>query len=181
MHLWNFGTSLPDHMVSQNSNDHQILLPALLYINSQGHFFEWNILFNKWFSIALIERDNSGTFCTYIMPNSKCVKSCNTKQHNTWTLTGLPTASQFLQHLASSWNPPQCMNWRALWLVCILHPVDYLVKVVWCLETILVTENKRHIHITEFCVRQDTCTWCCASTTLVHGNYCNWTEAVRST
>lgn len=128
-----------------------------------------------------MNRDDSRTFCTYIMPNSKCVKSYNTKEHNTWTLTGLPAASQFLQHLASSWNLPQCMNWRALWLVGILHPVDYLVMVVWCLETILVTGNKPHIHITVFWVRQDTSTQCCAGTTLVHGNYCNWTEAVRST
>lgn len=182
MYLWNFGTSLPDHMVAQKSNDHQILLHALLYINRQVHIIECNILFNKWFSIALMDRDDSRTFCTYIMPNSKCVKSYNTKQHNTRTLTGLPTASQFLQHLASSWNLPQCMNWRALWLVGILHPLDYLVMVVWCLETILVTGNKPHIHVTIFWVRQDTGTRCCASTTLVHGNYCklNWSCKINT-
>lgn len=43
MNLWNFDTSLPDHMVPQKSNDHQILLHALLYINSQVHIYEWNI------------------------------------------------------------------------------------------------------------------------------------------
>lgn len=122
-------------MVPQNSNDHQILLYALLYTDSQVHIFEWNFLFNKWFSTALRDRDDSRTFCKYIMPNSKCVKSYNIKQHNAWTLTGLPTASQFLQRLASSWNLPQCMNWRTLWLVGILHPVEYLVMAVWCLKT----------------------------------------------
>jgi hypothetical protein len=135
-----------------------------------------------------MDRDDSGTFCRYIMPNSKCEKSYDIKQHNMWTLTGLPTAPQFLEHLASFWNLPQCMNWRVLSLVCILYPVDWLVMVVWCLEATWVIGNKPHKSVLASWVRtshnlQDTTwlpLWSESHTTVPYLTSSNWQWAFSS-